>query len=1022
MKTSKSPLPVLSIPCKLIAVAIAGYASIATGAHIPSHYDDGGTHIISGTEVSVDVNDSVGGDPTTVIFVCGANITGSTGVFDTSSMQFLAGSTLSGIHSASNSSDITIFGGTFTRSSILSRDSSTITIVDGSFDCSSNGGNNCIRADDTSQIDIFGGVFSGANLNGAITSSIGTAEINVYGGNFTERLWAVRGAMNIFGGSFDLVGAQGDGTTTIFGSSFTVAGIENFTGVVPAGIAAVSGTLSDGVFREFTVRNLTSAGQVIIAGPQAIPDPPIPPVGVSVTEIETLDPNPDLRHVLFSGGSPPSSLYTTLAGGVASVLGLAADGVTPVLLRWEVPEAGAVTFAASEGGLIDVEAACLPAPGSACAVAPATSLTVSTHQHSDGRYFAYALMIAPDDFARTASDHDDATRPIDITADWSPTSCSGSIPAVSDFHTLTLYRPPVMFLHGVWSNDQTWVYAIENDSRFVVHTEDYESTNSWRLVANLGEPRAGVATALNKLRTQGIAATRADVIGHSMGGLLSRLYISEYRNADYFRNDNFQVGDIHKLITLDTPHKGTELANLLIDEYGVPTAYGAIATGAGIFLDMCVICGSVADMRMGSDVMLEMPAAVVPAHAIVGVGGSDVLTLSGIALDAVDSDLVTLINTFDELSFGSQQHDLIVPEISQQGRLTDLGAIETFGYVPLFTFGVHVTVTGESRINDHIIDLLNAQVSSSSFASEFPAAPPEDATQPLPPTPTARPDDILVGSLQITSPTPGAIVAPGDGIVVTVVGANGFVPARIAVMSSVQSIAIDQPPFTTTLVIPADALGGIELIAFGEDGQGAIAQSTPVSVSISTSAQLLSMTVSPQPVELYDFSPRQQLSVTGSFDDAIDRNIANSALGTTYVIGDPAVAIVNANGLITAQGQGQTIVTVSNGVLNEVIMIEVNDPITNSDTDTLPDAIDNCTLTNNEVQRDTDGDGYGNICDADFTQDGNVNGFDLGYFKSVFFSSDPDGDLNGDGSVNGFDLGIFKGLYFKPPGPSGLDP
>jgi hypothetical protein len=83
---------------------------------------------------------------------------------------------------------------------------------------------------------------------------------------------------------------------------------------------------------------------------------------------------------------------------------------------------------------------------------------------------------------------------------------------------------------------------------------------------------------------------------------------------------------------------------------------------------------------------------------------------------------------------------------------------------------------------------------------------------------------------------------------------------------------------------------------------------------------------------------------------------------------------------------------------------------------------DNCTLVDNPDQRNTDGDNYGNICDADFTQDGNVNGFDLGYFKSVFFSSDPDGDLNGDGSVNGFDLGIFKGLFFKPPGPSGLDP
>jgi hypothetical protein len=111
---------------------------------------------------------------------------------------------------------------------------------------------------------------------------------------------------------------------------------------------------------------------------------------------------------------------------------------------------------------------------------------------------------------------------------------------------------------------------------------------------------------------------------------------------------------------------------------------------------------------------------------------------------------------------------------------------------------------------------------------------------------------------------------------------------------------------------------------------------------------------------------------------------------------------------------------------NTAFLFNIDDIVTVASTDDDSDGIanveDNCTQVANTDQRDTDGDGYGNMCDADFTQDGNTNGFDLGYFKSVYFSSDPDGDLNGDGSVNGFDLGIFKGLYFKPPGPSGLDP
>jgi hypothetical protein len=93
-----------------------------------------------------------------------------------------------------------------------------------------------------------------------------------------------------------------------------------------------------------------------------------------------------------------------------------------------------------------------------------------------------------------------------------------------------------------------------------------------------------------------------------------------------------------------------------------------------------------------------------------------------------------------------------------------------------------------------------------------------------------------------------------------------------------------------------------------------------------------------------------------------------------------------------------------------------------SDGDGLVDSQDNCTLIENPDQRDTDGDGYGNFCDADLDGNGFVNSLDLGLFKLVFFTADADGDLNGDNFVNSLDLGLFKQLFFQPPGPSGLVP
>ena len=91
-----------------------------------------------------------------------------------------------------------------------------------------------------------------------------------------------------------------------------------------------------------------------------------------------------------------------------------------------------------------------------------------------------------------------------------------------------------------------------------------------------------------------------------------------------------------------------------------------------------------------------------------------------------------------------------------------------------------------------------------------------------------------------------------------------------------------------------------------------------------------------------------------------------------------------------------------------------------SDNDAIVDDNDNCLLAPNNAQQDADGDGFGNMCDPDFNNDGIVNAADLAYMKANFFSSDAEADLNSDGFVNAADLAILKPMFFGPPGPSGL--
>ncbi len=103
------------------------------------------------------------------------------------------------------------------------------------------------------------------------------------------------------------------------------------------------------------------------------------------------------------------------------------------------------------------------------------------------------------------------------------------------------------------------------------------------------------------------------------------------------------------------------------------------------------------------------------------------------------------------------------------------------------------------------------------------------------------------------------------------------------------------------------------------------------------------------------------------------------------------------------------------------------------DGDGTGDACDNCTLEPNgpntfpvgdlRIQRDTNADGYGNICDGDFNNNGIVDGADFSLLKSVLGSpTAPDQDLNGNGVVDGADFSRLKANLGQPPGPSWCDP
>ena len=102
----------------------------------------------------------------------------------------------------------------------------------------------------------------------------------------------------------------------------------------------------------------------------------------------------------------------------------------------------------------------------------------------------------------------------------------------------------VMIVHGAYGSEK----GIEENGNL----KEADSTSSFLGGATLGSYTPQFIRQHPDLYRQ--LASRYILVGHSMGGVVSR----EYVQGDFYN------GDVDKIITLDSPHEGTDALNMLI--------------------------------------------------------------------------------------------------------------------------------------------------------------------------------------------------------------------------------------------------------------------------------------------------------------------------------------------------------------------------------------------------------------------------------------------------------------------------
>jgi pimeloyl-ACP methyl ester carboxylesterase len=462
------------------------------------------------------------------------------------------------------------------------------------------------------------------------------------------------------------------------------------------------------------------------------------------------------RFLLLRGTSVTTDTALLARSPALPESGVAADGVARLVVRIPARQAGeSISVDVRNDG--DERSTSVEEDGGLSSLddqGTRSSLVNLVAQDTGQGPMAFAIFHAPLDFSRGPQDERLLERHVSLRVTCRANGDSTGLTEVR------IGRPPVVLVHGIWSSGaNAWtefspteaparalweglhpskvdysdpvnvISSVPSYPVFVVKPKSSSLGFSVNAPKVLKQIEDGIAS--YRLRTR-LVAEQADVVSHSMGGDLSR-YTAVL--PAFFTDRTGWRGPIHKLITIDTPHRGTEIADQLFDPLNdcLRTLQGV----AGNYSFETVVAngttstGALADMRgdggTPGSVALQLLPVMPPFPIAYVVGSTDANTRPAarcgrclvIELLCRDSPLAgaLYLGRWDEFVFRGQPNDGLVTTDSQSNLAGNEIAVAGTHSASLNHLGFTgpSVLQGTSGVPGFVVGLLNEKVSGPHF-------------------------------------------------------------------------------------------------------------------------------------------------------------------------------------------------------------------------------------------------------------------------------------------------------------------